>query len=224
MKKIYFISAILCASLISAVVAETYTSELQSAYSYAHDLGITTQSTIDTANMYGSLIRSHMAKMMVNYAESILGKTPDPSKDCVFNDVADQSEELKLYITEACQLGLMGVDIIAFNPNDIVTRAQFGTVLSRALYDDAYNGGTPYYIDHLQALKDASIMKNVSTPNVSEIRGYVMLMMMRAGESGDTTPPSVSQCESSENQVLCAIESPNCPMECQAGGEITTLA
>jgi hypothetical protein len=33
----------------------------------------------------------------------------------------------------------MGVDMIKFDPNSEVTRAQFGTVLSRALYGDKFN-------------------------------------------------------------------------------------
>ncbi|MEI6673280.1 MAG: hypothetical protein WCL02_08470 [bacterium] len=45
--------------------------------------------------MYGSLIRSHMAKMMVNYAKQVLGKTPDNLLPCNFADVADQTAELQ---------------------------------------------------------------------------------------------------------------------------------
>ena len=111
-----------------------------------------------------------MAKMMVNYAETVLGKTADASLPCSFTDIADQSSELKGYILKACQLGLMGVGITQFNPNGNVTRAQFGTVLSRAVYGDFYNDGNPYYIFHLQALQEAGIMKNIATPDASEIR------------------------------------------------------
>jgi hypothetical protein len=90
--------------------------------------------TIQQANINGSLLRAHMAKMMVNYTKEVLGKTPDTNIVCVFTDIDDQSTELQGYIEEACQLGLMGVDTTEFNPNGTVTRAQFGTVLSRALY------------------------------------------------------------------------------------------
>lgn len=115
-------------------------------------------------------------------------------------------------------MGLMGVDISAFNPEDLVTRAQFGTVLSRALYGDAYNDGEPYYANHLQALKEAKIMNDISSPSASEIRGYVMLMMMRAGGITENTP---SPCDTPENQVLCMIGSVNCPFECQDAEIIT---
>jgi len=125
--------------------------------------------------------------------------------------------ELQGYITQACQMGLMGVGITAFKPNDIVTRAQFGTVLSRALYGNINNDGDPYYINHLQALRQEGIMTNIATPSAPEVRGYVMLMMMRAG----TVP---SPCDTSENQLLCMVGSLDCPSECQSANEITTLA
>ncbi len=191
--------------------AASYSDELQGAYDYAYSIGITTQGTIDTANMYGSLIRSHMAKMMVNYAKEVLGQTPDTSIVCEFTDIANQSEELQGYIEEACQMGLMGQGITAFNPNGVVTRAQFGTVLSRALYGDTYNGGEPYYVNHLNALKDAGIMNNIDNPNMNEVRGYVMLMMQRA--AGAETP---AVCETPENVLSCSLGLDTCPAECQA--------
>lgn len=95
MKKPLFIIALLALLLMPTTSAETYTNELQTAYSYAFTIGITTQGTIDSANMYGSLIRSHMAKMMVNYGKEILGITPDSSLTCTFSDIANESAELK---------------------------------------------------------------------------------------------------------------------------------
>ena len=166
--------------------------------------------SIDSANMNGSLIRAHMAKMMVNYAEWVLWLSPDTSLSCMFTDIANQSTELQWYITQACQLGLMGQGITAFKPNDLVNRAQFGTVLSRALYGDIYNGSDPYYKDHLAALKDAAIMTQIDVPAMTEIRWYVMLMMMRAVP----TDGSISLCEETQNQFYCSIGLELCPSEC----------
>lgn len=218
MKKRVFTIAVLAMSGVS-VAAAGYTSELQSAYEYAYGVGITSQQTIDSANMYGNLIRSHMAKMMVNYAINILGKTPDTSLPCNFSDIGGESEDMQVYIKESCQLGLMGIGITKFNPGGTVTRAQFGTVLSRALRGDVNDGGDPYYVYHLQTLKEAGIMNTIS-PDMVEVRGYVMLMMMRAGGSIDD---SLEQCNTPENQILCVIGSANCPSECQSDN-ITTNA
>ena len=92
---------------VSVFGAASYSDELKDAYDYAYSIGITTMDSIDASNMYGTLIRSHMAKMMVNYAKDVLNKTADTSKDCDFTDIASQSTELKGYIVEACQMGLM---------------------------------------------------------------------------------------------------------------------
>lgn len=65
----------------------------------------------------------------------------------------------------------MGVGMESFEPNTVVSRAQFGTILSRALYGNQYEGSTPYYLGHLTALKTASIMNNITDPeNMKEIR------------------------------------------------------
>lgn len=211
------IAAILGMAVPTTVLgAASYSDELNGAYDYAYGIGITTQSSIDTADMYGSLKRSHMAKMMSNYATEVLGKAPDTSKTCSFTDVSNETEEMQGYITKACQLGLMGVGIAAFNPNGLVTRAQFGTVLSRALYGDVNNQTEPnYYGAHLDALKAAGVMNNIDTPNANEVRGYVMLMMQRADE-GSATPEI---CTTPENVLSCSLGLDTCPTVCQAAQE-----
>lgn len=206
------IVAMLSSTVPTAVLgAASYSDELEGAYDYAYGIGITTQSSIDTANMYGSLVRSHMAKMMVNYAIEVLGLEPDTTATCNFTDIANETEELQGYIKQACQLGLMGQGITEFNPNGVVTRAQFGTVLSRALWGDENNGGDPYYVNHLKALKDAGIMNNIDNPNATEVRGYVMLMLQRADEGAET--PAI--CETEENKLACSLGLDTCPAECE---------
>lgn len=129
--------------------------------------------------MEGKLYRSHMAKMMVTYAVKVLGLKPDTTQKCAFSDTSKESAELKSYITYACQLGLMGIGTKKFNPNGEVTKAEFGTVLSRVLYGKTNDGSIPYYKKHLNALKSAGIISNI-TSTLKEQRGYVMLMLMRA--------------------------------------------
>ena len=159
--------------------------ELLDAYIFAHDLGITSASSFADANMEWLLLRSHLAKMMVNYATKVLSLKPDTNKVCEFDDVANENAELQWYMKLACQLWIMGINPDGstkqhFDPNSIVTRAEFGTVLSRLLRWDKYNNGVLYYTDHLQALKDAGIMTNISNPErTKELRGWVMLMLMR---------------------------------------------
>jgi hypothetical protein len=107
-------------------------------------------------------------------------------------------------------MGLMGQGINAFRPNDKVTRGEFGTVLSRAIWGDKYNQENPFYAKHLQALKDAGIMTKIEEPNSLEIRGWVMLMLQRAAEtvSGD------DECNDPAVLLACALGSTGCPAKC----------
>ncbi|MCX6824521.1 MAG: S-layer homology domain-containing protein [candidate division SR1 bacterium] len=161
-----------------------YSRELNQAYSFAFDNSITTIDDCDKVNLDGQLLRSHMAKMISNFAITTLGLKPNTGTVCNFTDMSKESDEMKFYSKIACQLGLMGMNdqgIIngTFNPNETVTRAQFGTVLSRLIRQNENNGGVPYYTKHLQALKTAGIMTKIDEPNAKELRGFVMVMLQR---------------------------------------------
>lgn len=159
-----------------------YTPEFNQAYQFAFAKGITTMPSIWDANMASNLIRVHMAKMMVNYAINVLGKTLDTWLVCTFDDMTDQSAEMQEYAIKACQLGLMGKWATTFMPMGIATRAEFGTVLSRLLYGAANEWWwSEYYTNHLKVLKEHGIITN-DTPNTKEKRGYIMLMLMRTAK------------------------------------------
>ena len=68
-----------------------------------------------------------------------------------------------------------------FYADDLVNRAQFATILSRALRGNQYNttDAIDYYKNHIPALKAAGIITN-GNPSLQELRGYVMLMLMRS--------------------------------------------
>ncbi len=173
--------------IIYQLLSPLFSLELNEAYAYAYKIGITTASTIQKANMEWTLIRQHLAKMISQFAINVLHKKPNTALSCHFEDMEAQGTEMIFYAKLACQLWLMGVDtknkpVASFNPNTEVTRAQFGTVLSRALRGTKYNGWKVYFTNHLNALKKATIMKNISNPLSLEVRGYVMLMMMRSAE------------------------------------------
>ena len=169
----------------ASVFAASYSQELQDAYNWAYSKGVTTMSPIDNANMYGAITRAEMAKMLSVYATEVLGMPSNTAAACTFSDIASVKGDLHDYIIKSCQLGLMGQGITAFRPYDTISRAEFGTALSRALWDDKYEGGNPYYANHLNALKAAGIMNQIANAeSTKEVRGYVMLMLMRA-EGGE---------------------------------------
>ncbi len=192
--------------------AATYSEELQGAYDYAYKTGITTMSSIDNANMYGELTRGQLAKMIAKWAEKELGTKVDETAVCSFTDANKAEGDLATYVKKACQMGLMGQGIDAFRPNDKVTRGEFGTTLSRAMWGDKYNGGTPFYTNHLAALKEAGVMTKIETPNQMEIRGFVMLMLQRATEK--VTP---AECKDPAVILACALDATAaaCPVACR---------
>ena len=172
--------------------ATNYSMEERAAYDYAYKNDITTMTSIDKANMEWNLTRIAMAKMLSNYAINILWLTPDTTKNCYFSDVSsDLDKQYDNWVTKACQLWLMGVWIDKFYPNWIVTRAEFWTVLSRALNAkdttklNRMNNANPYYSEHLNYLKEEWIMNNISNPNSLEMRGWVMIMLMRADKNSN---------------------------------------
>jgi hypothetical protein len=51
------------------------------------------------------------------------------------------------------------------------------------LYGETFNGGTPYYANHLQALKENWIMTQIDNPEQrKELRQRVRVMLMRSSE------------------------------------------
>jgi hypothetical protein len=174
----------------------------------------------EAANMYGNITRAELAKMLSNWAMNVKGLTPDTSAVCNFTDTDSVKGDLHDFITTSCQLGLMGQGIKQFRPYDSISRAEFGTALSRALWGDKYNTDeTPYYAKHLNALKEAGIMTQIANAeSMKEVRGYVMLMLMRS--EGD------SICDDVVVKVTCAAEAvdgtyKDCPTVCRDNGNNT---
>ena len=165
--------------LFSFCIWVEYSLEMQQAYKWAYDNGITTMNSIEKANMNWNITREEMAKMISNYATNILWRKPDTTKPCLFSD-SNINPDLVSFVTESCQLWLMGQWVTSFKPKDLVTRAEFWTVLSRVLRWNKNEWWTTYYQNHLKALKAEWIMTNISMPMNKEIRWYVMLMLMRS--------------------------------------------
>jgi hypothetical protein len=74
----------------------------------------------------------------------------------------------------------MWVWIDSFRPNDVVTRWEFATALSRMLYSTP--DWIPYYSTHILKLLKEWIITN-SDPKINELRWYVMIMLMRSAKN-----------------------------------------
>lgn len=173
---------------------ELYWKEVVDAYKWAYKNWLTTMSTIQDADPDWYLLRWHMAKIVVNFMINVLWMKlptviPDHCKNWNDNSAIWESDEIKWYATISCALWVMWIDMLnnEFLPNDIVSRAEFGTVVSRVLWWNTFNVVhtplTPYYKLHLNQLKNNNIMTQINKPlTVKELRKRVWLVFKRVSE------------------------------------------
>jgi len=180
---------------------EKYWLEQIKAYYWALNNWMTTQQTVKSANLWWYITREEMAKMISNFATNILWKTPDTTKTCLFLD-SNINPELVPFVTKSCQLWLMGQWVSSFKPKNPVTRAEFWTILSRALRWNKNEWWSTYYENHLKALKTEWIMNKINTPMDKEIRWYVMLMLMRSLDENT----KVTENTNTDNQISDVIK------------------
>ena len=184
MKKLYLsLLGILLAWLSSSVFAtcnfegSTFEQEWKEAYFWSCNEWIINEQYINNAKLNQELSRIEMARMLNIFATKLMRKEQDPSRDCKW--YSDLNNNDSAIANKACYLWIMWIWISKFRPNDSVSRAEFGTVLSRILYWDTYNvTNWKYYEKHLKALKDNGIITNTN-PNIKEKKGYVLLMLKR---------------------------------------------
>ena len=161
----------------SAIVNNGLTREMDNAFKFAQHYQLTSAASFRDANLSGNITRAAMAKMIANFAKKALWLEPDKSVSCSFPDVpVSLDREFNNWITEACQLWIMGVWIENFKPYESVLRAEFWTILSRLVFKN--KDWNPYYQPHLNALRASNIMKDTN-PFKIEKRGNVLLMLMR---------------------------------------------
>ena len=163
--------------------------DIITAYERAYGLGITTLFPMEKAIPTWDLLRSDLAKIAVVFSENVLNKQADISKNCSsFSESISTYSETDLYdfMIQSCQMGVMGISsdgvpLPDFNPSWVVSRAEFGTVLSRMLFGTTYNESDPRYAGHLGALQKDGIMTQIDSPlERKEIRQWVRLMLMRS--------------------------------------------
>ena len=161
------------------------------AYLYACENDITTIRDINKARLGDFLTRAEMAKMVSVFATKELWMKPNTSKDCsnFAESIAHYNQEMKDYMVMSCQLEVMWIHttnyqaIPDFMPSKRVSRAEFGTILSRVLWWNKYEWTNEnYYINHLNALKESNIITNIN-PNITEYRAWVFLMLYRSVEA-----------------------------------------
>lgn len=181
-------------STSSCIIENTgmYDASTTQAYLFACNHKITTKPSIDMSLFSGTVSRRDIAKMMTNFATEILGKKIDETKTCLFTDIKNEDSEAQGYITKVCQLGIMWyqgdgkTQQQLFQPNEILTRAQFGTIISRLLRGNTNNttatDTAQWYTHHLDALLKAGFISNID-PDLIEERIYIWTILQRIGQN-----------------------------------------
>lgn len=156
----------------------TFEQERNEAYFWACKEWIIQDWTISSAKMNNELTRIEMAKILNTFSIKMIWKEEDPSITCNWYFDLTNNNDISI-ANRACHLWIMWIWIKNFRPNDWVTRAEFGTVLSRILYGDKYNVTSwKYYEKHLTVLKNNWIITN-NNPNLKEKKWYILLMLKR---------------------------------------------
>ena len=162
------------------LLSNWYTEEQNDAYEFWRGYWLISAQSIDAANLNWELTRIALAKMISKFAENVLGRTANSSASCSFIDIPqDLDVKYSNWVTKACRLWIMWVNVQTFKPYDNVLRAEFWTILSRLVF--WVSDWTPYYQPHLATLKSYWIMNNVD-PFKIEKRGNVLLMLMRTAK------------------------------------------
>lgn len=181
-------------SIANKVDANKYPTEMIEAFLFAKNVGMTSFSDITKAMMYNELTRAQLAKFAVEYATDVLGVEADMDRStmCFWYTDTTKAGDLLQYIQYSCMMKLLGqkADGVSpaekFRPNDLVTRAEFGTFMSRLVFGDIYNSKSAndpkWYQAHLEALKANGIITQIDEPFKQELRAWAMVIMYRTAE------------------------------------------
>jgi len=198
-----------------------YPKEFQDAYDWAYENWIISEASINSANLYKALTNLELAEIMNKYSKNLLWRVPDTNKFCSFNDVNMLTWYERDTVIKTCQLGLMAYQTNSFEPGQKTNMAKFGTILSKALWGDEYEGGSPYYNNHLNALQAAWLINQISNPeNTNVIKWYALNILKNTSEWNDVVncedPTIVLACLDPEADVY-----QDCPNACKPDGILT---
>ncbi len=185
MKKFFWtLGWIIVMALAATSLTSANPSSQQEIYQRAYHYGITTQPTIEKANLDGYITRQAFAKMVVTYLENVVWLQQPNKRDCLFLDENKITNDLVPYTKKICSYDVMWKDGTKFNPTQPLDKAQLWTVLSRILWWDEYDStGKWYYIYHLNALKFSWIMDNIWDPTTYVKRWEAISMLKKAYEN-----------------------------------------
>jgi hypothetical protein len=165
--------------------------ETAMAVEWAYENELTMFNTVESFMPNGTLTREQGAKFTSAWA--VLNLCMEPGTDaCDFSDLATADPTLADYATLACQLGLFKGSDGKFMPQAPFTKAQFVTVMMRALDGMQDENVSPRWANYFMAAKEAGITNEASAQALDKAitRAEAVVMLYRARSSdceNDTT-------------------------------------
>jgi hypothetical protein len=161
-----------------------YTTEAIEAFDFASNNWIISATNIRSSDWEWYLNRISMAKILSQFAISVLWIQPDEDKYTSFYDVSeDLNRQYDNWVLLAYQLWIMWVWTHYFRPYDRVTRWEFATAISRMIYHiEDWNNWEAYYYPHLNKLRNEWILTNTD-PNRIEKRWLALIILKRIADN-----------------------------------------
>ena len=171
-----------------------WTPEFQKSYEWALQKGFFENNEINHQSFLKPMTRIELAQMIIALTE-VTWQEPNIEKKCEFADLKWAPEATRVAAQLVCQFDIMGINqdvspLKNFDPDEIVTRDQLTTVISRIIRRSRYNqGGRTFYERHIEKLVEEGLLAGTApngkkitdtTPNLVEAKGIFYLLLQRA--------------------------------------------
>ena len=171
-----------------------WTPEFQKSYEWALQKGFFENNEINHQSFLKPMTRIELAQMIIALTE-VTWQEPNIEKKCEFADLKWAPEATRVAAQLVCQFDIMGINqdvspLKNFDPDEIVTRDQLTTVISRIIRRSRYNqGGKTFYERHIEKLVEEGLLAGTApngkkitdaTPNLVEAKGIFYLLLQRA--------------------------------------------
>ena len=171
-----------------------WTPEFEKSYEWAIQKDFFENNEINHQSFLKPMTRIELAQMIIALTE-VTWQEPNIEKKCEFADLKWAPESTRAAAELVCQFDIMGINqdltpLKNFNPDEIVTRDQLTTVISRIIRREKYNqGGKTFYEKHIEKLAEEWLLTDSSpsdkkasdtTPNLVEVKGIFYLLLQRA--------------------------------------------
>ena len=171
-----------------------WTPEFEKSYEWAIQKDFFENNEINHQSFLKPMTRIELAQMIIALTE-VTWQEPNIEKKCEFADLKWAPESTRATAELVCQFDIMGINqdlssLKNFNPDEIVTRDQLTTVISRIIRRSTYNqGGKTFYERHIEKLVEEGLLVGTApndekirdtTPNLVEVKGIFYLLLQRA--------------------------------------------